>query len=33
MIKDLSIRSVTIKLLEKNIRRILFDMNHSKVFF
>ena len=31
-IKDLSIRPNTIKVLEENIGRILFDINHSKIF-
>ena len=32
-IKDLSVRPDTINLLEENIGRILFDINHSKIFF
>ena len=32
-IKDLNIRPDTIKLLEENIRKTLFDTNHSKIFF
>ena len=32
-IKDLNIRLDTIKLLEKNTSRTLFDINHSKIFF
>ena len=32
-IKDLNIRLDTIKLLEENIGRTLFDVNHSNIFF
>ena len=32
-IRDLNVRPDNIKPLEENIRTILFDINHSKVFF
>ena len=32
-IKDLNVRPDTIKFLEKNLVRILFDINHSNILF
>ena len=32
-IKDLNVRSDTIKLLEENMGRTLHDINHSKILF
>ena len=32
-IRDLNVRLDTIKLLEENIGRTLFDINHSKILF
>ena len=32
-IKDLNVRPGTIKLLEENIGRTLFDINHNKILF
>ena len=31
-IRDLNVRPDTIKLLEKNTGKTLFDINHSKIF-
>ena len=32
-IKDLNVRPETVKLLEENIGRTLFDLNHSKILY
>ena len=32
-IKDLNVRSYTVRLLEENIGRTLYDINHSKILF
>ena len=32
-IKDLNVRPETIKLLEENIGKTLFDINHSKILY
>ena len=32
-IRDLNIRPATIKLLEENISRTVYDINHSKILF
>jgi len=33
LIKNLNVRPETIKLLEENIGRTLFDINHSKILY
>ena len=33
LIKDLNVRPDTLKLLEENIGRTLYDINHSKILF
>ena len=32
-IKDLNVRPATVKLLEENIGRTLYDINHNKILF
>ena len=32
-LKDLNVRPETVKLLEENIGRTLFDLNHSKILY
>ena len=32
-IKDMNVRSDTVKLLEENVGRTCFDINHSNIFF
>ena len=33
MIKDLNVRQETIKLLEENLGKTLFDINHSRILY
>ena len=32
-IRDLNVRPITVKLLEENLGRTLYDINHSKILF
>ena len=33
LIKDLNVRAKTIKLLEENISKIFYDINHSRILY